>query len=120
MAPTLLQKRRRDYIESPTRNRRCMDTRKHTISDEQIRTRCSEEADTSTSMFDSTINTMSSWVNYLATSVSEAFTGEFLNPHTQLLSYDYGPSSICSQSTTLTKTHLQVKTTPYIYQRGRY
>ncbi|CAE6369147.1 unnamed protein product [Rhizoctonia solani] len=69
-----LHKRRHDYSESPSRTRRCMDDRKYTTADEPIRTQSNEDADTSTGVFDSTLNTFSSWFNFITTSVSESFS----------------------------------------------
>ncbi|KAJ1309675.1 hypothetical protein OPQ81_006439 [Rhizoctonia solani] len=74
MAPSHLHKRRHDYAEPPNRNRRCIDSRKQNAADESIRSHCSEDPDTSASMFDSTINTISSWVNFFTTSVSGPFS----------------------------------------------
>ncbi|KAB5594097.1 Ulp1 peptidase [Ceratobasidium theobromae] len=69
MAPIHLQKRRNDYLESPNRNRRCMESRKHTIADEHLRSHY-VEPDRPASMLGSTINVVSSWFNVLTTSVS--------------------------------------------------
>ncbi|KAF8744136.1 Cysteine proteinase, partial [Rhizoctonia solani] len=74
MAPLHLNKRRHDYIESPNRNRRCMDDRKKYILDDSIRTHCDQDPDTSGSMFESAINTVSTWFDAAVRSVSGSFS----------------------------------------------
>ncbi|CAE7231551.1 unnamed protein product [Rhizoctonia solani] len=75
MAPTHLHKRRHDCIESPSRTRRCMDGRKHNISDDSTRTHVNDDPDTSVSVLDSTLNAVSSWFNSVTTSISESISG---------------------------------------------
>ncbi|CAE6516581.1 unnamed protein product [Rhizoctonia solani] len=82
MAPTHLHKRRHDYIESSNRNRRCMDDRAQSISDEQLRNHCAEDPDISGGVLDSTFNAISTWFHYLTDSVSETFSAPAPPSHT--------------------------------------
>lgn len=115
MAPVHLQKRRNDYLESPNRNRRCMESRKHTIADEHLRSHC-VEPDRPASMLGSTINVVSSWFNVLTTSVSSKFTGGHFTSLFIRCLMDYSPNLAFSQPAAVTCTH-QVETPSYFYQR---
>ncbi|KAG8694390.1 Smt3-specific protease, partial [Ceratobasidium sp. 394] len=51
MPHTHYHKRRSDYIESPVRNKRCMESRKSTISDESLLSHCNNDVDEPPSIF---------------------------------------------------------------------
>ncbi|KAG8698838.1 hypothetical protein FRC09_006992, partial [Ceratobasidium sp. 395] len=59
-------KRRSDYIESPARNKRCMDSRKDSIADESLRSLCDDDADESSNL-SNVISTTSYFINSAVT-----------------------------------------------------
>lgn len=74
MAPnTVHSKRRTEQLESPIRNRRCMDDRKNTIVDSQLRAHYVDQTPSTTSVFETVYTTGTSIINYLANSISSTF-----------------------------------------------